>query len=112
MTKKMWPYLLVCALLFYVPFGVMQIVNIGDTGLFMLLLLAIMPLTCLVASIIFAARHKFNILLCICIAVLFIPAVLIFMDGLHNSSGWIYVPAYFVISAAGSILGNSRHWKK
>ena len=112
MLKKMWPYLLVCAVLFYAPLGVLKGIKMGDAGVLMLLLLAVLPLTCLIASIVFAARHKFHLLFPICMAVLFVPVVLIFMDGLHNSSGWIYVPAYLGISLAGGVLGNIRNWKK
>ncbi|GEM_PF-4222864 len=112
MFQKMWPYMLVCTLIYYVPFIIMAGFSMENTGLLMLLLLAVMPMTCLIVSAIFADRHKFHLLLSIILAVLFIPAILFFMDGMNNSSGWIYVPAYFVVSLTGSVLGNSMHWKK
>lgn len=112
MCKKMWPYLLICGLIFYIPITAARLTQFGSTGLLMVLLLAVMPLTCLFASILFALRQQFHLLFSVALTILFIPIVLIFMDGLHNTSGWIYVPAYFVISIAGMVLGNLAHWRK
>lgn len=94
--KPMLPYLVILAADFYLlPF------LIRSTGAAMILLLIVMPLICLVSSIVYGFRHAFNIVFVVLVIILFIPSIFIF----YNASAWIYALAYGIIALIGNLAG-------
>lgn len=99
--KKMFPYLFVCAIAFYV------LPLLGkDTGNFMFILLVLMPLTCFITSIIYGVINGVSFVVPLAIGLLFIPTISIY----YNSSAWVYIFVYSVISLVGNLIG--RAFKK
>lgn len=75
---------------------------IRDTGSGMLVLLILVPLICLITSILYGKKNGFNILYSLFVALLFIPSIFIY----YNSSAMIYILAYGVIACIGSVIGD------
>lgn len=73
---------------------------IRDTGSGMIFLLVIMPLICLITSYICGVKNGFHIRFPLITAALFAPSVFIF----YNSSAWVYIVGYGVISLLGSLI--------
>ena len=97
--KKMLPYLLVCALAFYVA-----PLLATDTGGFIFVLLLAVPAICLTASLIYGILNGFaplQLLFPLFVGVLFVPSIYIF----YNESAWVYAIAYGVISLIGNGIG-------
>lgn len=94
--KRMFPYLMVNALLFYLAPWVIQ-----DTGSGMLMLLVVLPLSCLIAAWRYGSRYSFDILFPILTTLLFIPTIFIF----YNSSAMIYILIYGGVSMIGNAIG-------
>lgn len=96
--KKMIPYLLAVAASFYL------IPMLGSsTGDFMLIMLAVIPLTCFAISFFYGFKNGWNLLFPIAVGILFIPAIFIHF----NSTAWVYIVGYAVISSAGVFLGKA-----
>ena len=93
---KLIPYLLVNIAAFYFLPTV-----ISDTGSAMAVMLIGIPAICFATAIVFGARHSFQWLYPVIVAVLFVPTVFIF----YNSTAWVYSIAYGVIAAIGSFIG-------
>jgi uncharacterized membrane protein len=94
--KKMFWYLLICAAAFYV------LPLLGkDTGSFMLILLMLIPLICFIASLFYGVKNGFNFIFSLIVGVLFIPTIFLY----YNSSAWVYILAYTVISMVGNLIG-------
>ncbi len=94
--KKMFLYLLICAAAFYV------LPLLGkDTGSFMLILLMLIPLICFIASLFYGVKNGFNFIFSLIVGVLFIPTIFLY----YNSSAWVYILAYTVISMVGNLIG-------
>lgn len=94
--KRMLWYLLICVAAFYV------LPLLGkDTGSFMLILLMAIPLICFVASLFYGVKNGFNFIFSLIIGVLFIPTIFIY----YNSSAWVYIIAYAIISMVGNLIG-------
>ena len=74
---------------------------IQDTGSGMLMLLVVLPLSCLIAAWRYGSRYLFDILFSILTALIFIPMVFIF----YNSSAMIYVLIYGGVSMIGNAIG-------
>lgn len=92
------PYLIVMLIDFYLlPFF------IQDTGSGMMMLLLIMPLTCLITAAVHSLKTGEMIRFAIFTGVLFVPAIFIFF----NESAWVYAPAYAVIALAGGLIGKT-----
>lgn len=94
--KKMLPYLMIMVLDFYLlPF------LIGDTGSAMVMLLAVVPLICLICAAIYGVKYGFNLLFCGLVTMLYVPTIYIF----YNASAWVYVIGYGVVVIIGNALG-------
>ena len=96
-VKNMLPYLIVCVIAFYV------LPLLGkDTGSFMLILLAAIPLICVIVSLIYGMKHGFNLIFPAIIGALFIPTIFIY----YNSTAWVYIIGYAGISLVGDLVGH------
>lgn len=73
---------------------------IKDTGSAMMIMLMIIPLSCLVISIFYGIRNGFAFWYILIVAILFIPSIFIFYD----SSAWVYVVVYTVIALLGNLI--------
>ena len=94
--KSMIPYLIINAIAFYVlP------VLITDTGSAMGMMLFILPLICLITSLIYGIKNSLNIVYPIIIVLLFAPTIFIH----YNSSASVYIVAYGVIAMIGNFIG-------
>lgn len=94
--KSMLPYLIVNAIAFYIlP------VLIIDTGSGMFILLFMFPLICFITSLLYGAKHSFNLIYPLVIGLLFAPTVFIF----YNSSAGIYIVIYASVSLTGNFIG-------
>ncbi|MDD2377179.1 MAG: hypothetical protein PHD15_06605 [Clostridia bacterium] len=95
--KKALPYLLIILIAFYVlP------LFIADTGSGMFMLLLVIPVICVIVSLIYGKKEKFNILYSIIVAILFIPVVFIHF----NDSALVYVLLYGIISLISNYVGS------
>lgn len=96
--KKMIPYLLATAAAFYLLplFG-------NSTGDFMVIMLAVIPLTCFAISFFYGFKNGWNLIFPIAVGILFIPAIFIHF----NITAWVYSVGYAVISAAGVFFGKN-----
>jgi hypothetical protein len=92
----MLPFLLVIVLDFY-----LLPLLINSTGMAMLLMLIVIPLICIVCSIVYGVKHSLNILYAVFVSILFLPTIFIF----YNSSAWVYTVAYGVTALAGNAIG-------
>ena len=96
--KNMIPYLLVCAIFFYIIALPMK------NGLFAFTLLIINPAVCFITSVFYVMKNKFNpfqLLYPLFAGILFIPAVFIF----YNSSALIYAVYYAAVALLGILIG-------
>lgn len=93
---KMLPYLAIPALLFY-----LLPLMIRDTGSAMAVLLAALPLGCVMVSLFYGWKNGFQWMYPMFIALLFVPTVFIY----YNDSAWGYVLAYGILSLAGNAIG-------
>jgi len=73
-----------------------------DTGGAILLLLAALPLLCLVSAFLHGRRFGFRWGLGPAVAALFVPTLWLFYD----TSAWIYPIIYGVLTLLGSLLGS------
>jgi hypothetical protein len=96
--NKMTTYFLASAASFYL-FPLLG----NSTGSFMLILLVIIPLTCFVISFIYGFKNGWNMFFPIAIGILFIPAIFIYF----NSTAWVYIVGYSIISSAGVFVGKA-----
>ena len=74
---------------------------IVDTGSAMIVLLAILPLSCLLVAVIYGSVNSFHISYPLLAALAFTPTIWIFF----NESAWVYIPAYGAIALIGNLLG-------
>ncbi len=95
-VKKMIPYLGVLLIDFYLLPLCMY-----DTGTAMILLLAALPLICLVCSIIYGIKQGFCWIYPIAVAAVFTPTIWIY----YNPSAWVYIVAYAGIALIGNLIG-------
>ena len=96
-TRRMLPYWIVVILTFYLlPF------LINDTGSAMLILLIVVPVMCLIVSLIYGLKNLFDWLFPLLVMLLFVPSIFIF----YNESASIYIPTYGIISLIGIFLGS------
>ncbi|MCR3922844.1 MAG: hypothetical protein NUK65_10075 [Firmicutes bacterium] len=96
--KKMTTYFLASATSFYL-FPLIA----NSTGSFMVILLVIIPLTCFAISFIYGFKNGWNLFFSIAIGILFIPAIFIYF----NSTAWVYIVGYSIISSAGVFVGKT-----
>ena len=96
--KKYLPYLIVILVNFY-----LLPLFIRDTGSGMLMLLLIMPLTCLVTATVHGMKTGAMFVFAIVTGVLFIPGIFLFF----NESAWVYAPAYALITLIGGLIGKT-----
>lgn len=97
------PYTLVLAGEFYLLPLLMR-----GTGMAMLLMLCVMPLTTLICGGICGVRQGFGILLPLVVMALFAPTVFIY----YNVTAWVYIPVYGAIVLAGLGVGRIFYRKK
>jgi hypothetical protein len=100
--KRIWLYLLFFVIDFYALPLFMK-----DTGSAMVMMLGIMPVICLVTSVLFGGKNGFCYWFPLLAGILFIPSVFIF----YNSSAWIYAVSYGVIAFVGMLIGMLFHKK-
>ncbi len=96
--KKMTPYALISAASYYL----LPLLG-NSTGSFMFILLLIIPLTCFAISFLYGFKNGWNLFFPLAIGILFIPAIFLHF----NSSAWVYIVGYSIISSAGVFLGNA-----
>ena len=96
--KKMIPYLLAVAASFYL----LPLLG-NSTGDFMVIMLAVIPLTSFAISLFYGYKNGWNLFFPIAVGILFIPAIFIHF----NITAWVYIVGYAVISAAGVFLGKA-----
>jgi Ca2+/Na+ antiporter len=98
LIKKMLPYLMVCAIAFY------MLPLLGQTtGSFMLILLVVIPFICLITALLYGFKQGWNLLYPILVGLLFAPTVVLF----YNSSAWVYIIGYAFLSFVGMYIGKS-----
>ncbi len=97
---KLVPYMLIVTFAFYFLPSL-----ITDTGSAMFIMLITIPLITLICSISHGIRRGFNIFLPIITVLLFVPSFFIF----YNTSAWIYIPIYGLISLIGNLFGRIFH---
>ena len=74
---------------------------IVDTGSAMIVLLAILPLSCLLVAVIYGCLNSFHISYPLLVALAFTPTIWIFF----NESAWVYIPTYGAIALIGNLIG-------
>jgi len=101
--KKARPYLLVCALAFYL---------LPLTGKYwgneFLLVFAALPVMSFVISVVYGAKNGFHAALALSVGIIFLSTLFIF----YNSTAWIYVIVYSAISAIGNGIGTLFHKRR
>ena len=106
MKKKIIPliiYFVALAIDFYlIPLLIM------DTGTAMLFMLCVIPFIAFICSMIYGVRCGLNILLPVLAAIIFTPTLFIF----YNSSAWVYIPAYAIITLIGNCVGRIFYKKR
>ena len=95
--KKLFPYLMVNVICFYLLPLLMK-----DTGSGMFILLFVIPVITFVNAIMCGRKNSFDILYPLLVMVIFLPYVLIYM----NESATIYIFIYGAISLMGLIVGS------
>lgn len=103
--KKLWSFLLIIAISFYlVP------LMIKDTGIGMLVLLVVLPIISFICSMIYGMGNIFHPLFSLCVVLLYIPTVFLY----YNSSAMIYALIYGLLSLTGLYIGTlvSRKYGK
>lgn len=99
-AKEMLPYLIINTISFYlIP------VIIKDTSTAMGVMLIILPLICLITSLVYGIKHSFNIFYVIIVAILFAPTILIY----YNSTASGYIVGYGFIALVGNLIGKVFH---
>lgn len=107
MFKKLWKYLLPVILAYYIyPLYVLYSPDASQEFLIGSLLF-INPIVVFISSLFYAFNHKFEYEISIIIAVLFVPATMIFF----NSSALVYVFVYFVLSLLAQYTGKHAQRK-
>ena len=97
------PYVIALAITFYaLPF------LICDTGSGMFLMLLIIPLLTFACSVAYGIRQGFDIFFTLITVIIFVPTIFIF----YNSSAWIYIVAYGIVSLVGNLIGMIFYKKK
>ena len=76
---------------------------IMDTGSAIIVLLVILPLSCLFVAVIYGSLNSFHIAYPLLVALAFTPTIWIFF----NESAWVYIPAYGGIALIGNLIGAS-----
>ena len=94
--KKMIPYLAVLLITFYLLPLCMR-----DAGIAMILMLIVMPLICLVCSLMYGFKQGFYWIYPIAAAALFTPTIWIY----YNSSAWVYILVYAGAALIGDFVG-------
>ena len=96
------PYIIFLSIIFYVlPLLII------DTGSGMFILVLVIPVLIFVCSVIYGIKHGFSPLFTLITAILFAPSILIF----YNSTAWIYIVVYSIISFVGNIIAIIPHKK-
>lgn len=96
------PYAAVLAIAYY-----LLPLIVKNTGMAMIIMLFILPFITLAVSVIYGIRHGFSLLIPIISVLLFAPTIFIF----YNSSAWIYIMIYAVISLLGNMIGRTFNKK-
>lgn len=104
---KKYLRILVYYLLMAINFYVFPLL-IQDTGSGIILLMGVMPLICLIISIIYGIRKGFNILYGIIVGIMFLPTVYIFL----NESALIYCVIYGITAIIGNAVGGLFYIEK
>ena len=76
-----------------------------DTGSYMVLLLALIPLLTFLSALYDGIRWGFRPPVPLLAAGLFAPTVFLY----YNLSAWVYIPIYGVAALLGSLLGGALH---
>ncbi|MDR2703847.1 MAG: hypothetical protein LBB58_05850 [Cellulomonadaceae bacterium] len=97
--KRIWPYALAFAVVYLLIFPLARFV--GDKGILIVGLLLVLPLFHLGVGVLYGRKYGFRWELFALAALVFIPALLIFL----NSSAWIYLGFYFLLLVVGQGTG-------
>ena len=94
--KSIIIFLLINIALFYILPSLIK-----DTGSAIMVLLVILPLSCLFVAVIYGSLNSFHIAYPLLVALAFTPTLWIFF----NESAWVYIPAYGGIALIGNLIG-------
>ena len=107
--KKSVVILVVLSLLIYNIRLVSSVIfPVAADYLFLIDLWIINSLYALISSIIMSKKYRFNILIVLLIAILFVPTALIY----YNRTALIYVIIYFILALIGDFIGEFIYKKK
>lgn len=95
---KMSPYLIINFFVFY-----LSPLLIRDTGGGMFVLLMEIPVLCLIISLVYGIKNRFDFWYPLLTTLLFLPTIFIF----YNESALIYVVWYGMDAVIGSLLGGT-----
>ena len=95
-VKSIIIFLLIHIAIFYILPSLIM-----DTGSAMIVVLAVLPLSCLLAAVIYGSLNSFHISYPLLVALVFTPTIWIFF----NESAWVYIPAYGAIALIGNLIG-------
>jgi len=95
-VKNAIPYALFLALDYYALPLLIQ-----NTGTAMVLLLVVVPLLCLICSIVYGIKQGFHLLYAVMAALLFVPSIFVY----YNTSAWVYILIYGVVALIGNGIG-------
>ena len=94
------PYAIALAVIFYI----LPLLT-RNTGFAMLLMLIGIPFLTFACSVIYGVLHGFALWLPALVVFLFAPSIFLF----YNSSAWIYIVAYGILSIIGMLVGRKFH---
>ena len=94
--KNMLSYLLIFAITFYILPLLGKVI-----GNFMFILLILIPLICFITSLLYSLKNGLNLVFSFIVGVLFIPTIVTY----YNSSAWVYIIGYTIISLTGNLIG-------
>lgn len=78
-----------------------------DTGSGMFIVMILIPILCLLISMVYGVRNGLDLWLLLGIAIVFIPSLYLFYHDIH---AWIYGAIYTGMSLVGMILGWLIRW--
>lgn len=107
--KKLLPYIIITAIIYNLLPLICFIPALRyDISLFILLLFLIYPGNALICGLIYGIKHGFSLFLILFTAILFVPAMFIFF----NSSAWVYMIPYTLLTFIGLLIGTLIHKKR
>ncbi len=92
---------IIYALVLILNYNLLPMVMI-DTGSAIMMLLFLMPLICVITSMVFGYKHSFDFIYLLLVFILFIPSIFIYY---HTFDVMIYPVIYVVVALIGMAIG-------